>query len=90
MHKAGIGRKERGGNWDGLISATSGFSIILYKGKGKAIPLQTGLDRPRGFQEVKVPRLHYNIYIYIYIKVKVNHYYYLAGCATFLHLPAPI
>ena len=32
--------------------------VILFfqvKGKGKSVPI-TGLDRPRGFQEVKVPR----------------------------------
>jgi hypothetical protein len=29
------------------------------KGKGKAVPY-TGLGWPRGFQEVKVPRLHDN------------------------------
>ena len=32
---------------------------VRRKGKGKSDPL-TGLDRPRGFQEVKVPRLHHN------------------------------
>ena len=29
------------------------------KGKGKAVPL-TGLEWPRGFHEVKVPRFHDN------------------------------
>ena len=28
-----------------------------WKGKGKAVPLE-GLDSPRGFHEVKVPRFH--------------------------------
>jgi hypothetical protein len=30
------------------------------KGKGKAVSAVTGLEWPRGFQEVKVPRFHDN------------------------------
>ena len=32
---------------------------IGVKGKGKAVPI-TGLDRPRGFEEVKNPRFRDN------------------------------
>ena len=41
---------------DGLISLSH---IFLEVGKGKAV-LITGLEWPRGFQEVKVPRFHVN------------------------------
>jgi hypothetical protein len=34
--------------------------IIVSKGKGKAVSTVTGLEWPRGFQEVKVPRFHDN------------------------------
>jgi hypothetical protein len=30
------------------------------KGKGKAVSTVTGLEWPRGFQKVKVPRFHDN------------------------------
>jgi hypothetical protein len=33
--------------------------IRLKQGKGKSVPL-LALEWPRGFQEVKVPRFHYN------------------------------
>jgi hypothetical protein len=38
---------------------------IVYRCKGKTIPLPawTGLDRPRGFQEVEAPRFHDNRHI---------------------------
>jgi len=32
---------------------------VKFEGKGKAVPL-TGLEWPRGFQEVKVTRFHEN------------------------------
>ena len=35
------------------------FTYLNVKGKGKAVPI-TGLEWPRGFQEVKVPRFHDN------------------------------
>jgi len=35
------------------------YRKVLKVNKGKAIPF-TGLDRPRGFQEVEVPRLQDN------------------------------
>jgi hypothetical protein len=33
---------------------------LRSKGKGKAVSAVTGLEWPRGFQEVKVPRFHDN------------------------------
>jgi hypothetical protein len=33
---------------------------ILYYKKGKAVNAVAGLEWPRGFQEVKVPRFHDN------------------------------
>ena len=35
------------------------YKFVLCKGKGNAVPF-TGLEWPRGFQEVKVPRSHDN------------------------------
>jgi hypothetical protein len=38
-----------------LYCNCSDYEITKSKGKGKAIPF-TGLDRPRGFQELEAPR----------------------------------
>jgi len=32
----------------------------ISKGKGKLVPLQVGLECPREFYEIKVPRFHDN------------------------------
>jgi hypothetical protein len=43
-----------------LIKIQPDGTVFRYlKGKGKAVPF-TGLDRPRGFQEVKAPRFRDN------------------------------
>jgi hypothetical protein len=43
-----------------VVNATNIFqNLRRQKGKSKAVPV-TGLEWPRGFQEVKVPRLHDN------------------------------
>jgi hypothetical protein len=40
-------------------TVTEDFEFHI-KGKGKAVSTVTGLEWPRGFQEVKVPRFHDN------------------------------
>jgi hypothetical protein len=60
----GCGRKVAG-PMEGRVTGRSGWSHNrLWKGEAlyiyiKSSPI-TGLDRPRGFQEVKVPRFHDN------------------------------
>jgi hypothetical protein len=45
----------------GILDAPCITSVAFeYPVKGEAIPFPTGLDRPRGFQEVEAPRLRDN------------------------------
>jgi hypothetical protein len=43
-----------------LLFGSNGKGKGKDKGKGKAVSTVTGLEWPRGFQEVKVPRFHDN------------------------------
>jgi hypothetical protein len=43
--------------WRALVNAVMNLRVPLIE--GKSVPV-TGLEWPRGFQEVKAPRLHYN------------------------------
>ena len=43
-----------------LLNIVKSEIMEQVKGKGKAVPLQAWSALPRGFQKVKVPRLHDN------------------------------